>query len=267
MYEKFHENDRHKVYKSILAKILVLEMEKRKLVVPGETIISGDEFLPGEGVRREGEDVVAGKFGLADFSDKLVKIIPISGRYVPRRGNVIVGQVVGMNFKGWMIDFGGYLNGFLNVSEVPRYIERGELREYLDFGDSVCAKIFSADSSSVELTIKIRGLGKLNGGQIISVNPNKVPRIIGKEGSMVNLIKDASDCDITVGQNGQVWIKSSDIENELIARKIIDFICENSYMSGLTGEVESFIKKEFGKDVKAKELESENNEAGVKVDG
>jgi len=38
-------------------------MSERKIVVPGETIIQGSEFLPGDGARREGTDVVASRYG------------------------------------------------------------------------------------------------------------------------------------------------------------------------------------------------------------
>jgi len=88
----------------------------------------------------------------------------------------------------------------------------------------------------------MRGFGKLTGGQLMNVNPNKVPRIIGKEGSMVNLIKNATGCNITVGQNGVVWMKADKIKDELNTRKIIEFICENSFIGGLTDKVEEFIK-------------------------
>jgi len=228
-------------------------MEERKIVVPGETIVQGEDFLPGDGTRREEKDIVANRFGLADLSDKLVRVIPLSGVYAPRRGNVVIGTIVGINFKGWMIDYGGYANGFLNVAEVPRYIGKGELRDFLDFGDVVCAKVFSTDGNNVDLSIKLRGFGQIDGGQLIKVNANKVPRIIGKEGSMVNLIKDATSCDITVGQNGTIWVVAQEIENELNAKKIIDFICENSFVSGLTEKVEEFIEKELGKKIKARE--------------
>jgi exosome complex component RRP4 len=233
-------------------------MNERKIVVPGETIIQGEDFLPGDGTRREEKDIVADRFGLADFSDNLVRVIPLSGVYVPRRGNVIVGTVVGINFKGWMIDFGSHMNGFLNVAEVPRYIGKGELRDFLDFGDVVCAKVFSTDGNSIDLSIKFRGYGKLNGGQLVQINPNKVPRVIGKEGSMVNLIKDATSCDISVGQNGLIWIRAEKIEDELNAKKIVEFICENSFIAGLSEKVEGFIEKEFGKKIKMRESFQQN---------
>ncbi len=225
-------------------------MEERKIVVPGETIIRGEEFLPGDGTRREENEIVAGRFGLAEISDRLVRVIPLSGTYTPRRGNVLIGQIAGMNFRGWMVDFGAHNNGFLNVAEYPRFVAKGELKEYLDFGDVVCAKVMGADESSVDLSVKMRGFGRLDGGQLITVNANKVPRVIGKEGSMVNLIKNSADCDITVGQNGVIWVRSDNIENELSAKKIIEFICENSYITGLTEKVEEYIKKELKLEIK-----------------
>ena len=219
------------------------ENTSRKIVVPGESIVKGEEFLPGDGVRREGEEIIANRFGLADISDKFVKVIALSGVYHPRRGNSIVGEIVDITFNGWLVDFGGAQNAFLSLTEVPKYINKGELREYLDFGDVICAKVWNTGGRGIDLSLKMRGFGKLNGGMIVKINPNKVPRVIGKEGSMVNIIKDATECDITVGQNGRVWIKGETIDNELKTKKIIEFVCENATIRGLTEKVEEFIKK------------------------
>lgn len=218
-------------------------MSERKIVVPGETIIQGSEFLPGDGSRREGEDVVASRYGLAEIKDKQIRVIPLSGTYEARRGNAIIGTVTNITFRGWIIDYGSSNDGFLAVSEVPRYIGKGELQDHFNFGDVVFCKVWGADGGNLDLSVKMRGFGKLQGGQLMDVNPNKVPRIIGKEGSMVNLIKNATGANITVGQNGVVWMKADKIEDELNAKKIIEFICENSFVAGLTEKVEAFIKE------------------------
>ncbi len=218
-------------------------MEERKIVVPGETIISGEEFLPGDGTRREENDIVASRFGLADVSDKLIRIIPLSGVYAPRRGNTIIGEIIDITFNGWIVDFGGSVNGFLPVAEVPRYINKGELREFLDFGDVIVAKVMGDGGRSLDLSIKLRGYGVLEEGMILKVNPNKVPRVIGKEGSMVNLIKSATNVEITVGQNGWIWVRGDKIDNEIKTKKIIEFICENSFIEGLTDKVGKFVEE------------------------
>lgn len=211
--------------------------EKRKIVIPGEIIVSGDDYLPGEGTEKHGKNIIALKFGLAEEQERLVKIIPLSGRYIPRRGNVIIGRVENITFNGWVIDIDNSQNAFLSLMEVPRYVNKDALEEVMDIGDMVVAKIWAINKRGIDLSINARGLGKIDSGIIINVNPNKVPRIIGKEGSMIKLIKDETGCNITVGQNGMVWISGDKVEKELIAKKAIQFIEERSFVSGLTEEV------------------------------
>jgi len=217
--------------------------EKRQIVVPGETLVSGNEYLPGDGAYRDGGDVVAGRYGISNIVGKHVKVIPVSGAYYPRRGNTIIGTVVDITFNGWLIDFGGAQNAFLSVAEVPRYVNKNEMAEFLNFGESVIVKVWDVKSRGVDVSMKMRGFGKIEGGMIISVSPNKVPRIIGKEGSMIKIIKDATGCNITVGQNGKVWISGSDTDKELATKKIIEFIVAHVTITGLTAEVEKFIGK------------------------
>jgi len=236
-----------------------MNKEERQIVVPGETIVKGNEFLPGEGAYRDGGDIVANRFGIVDIADKHVRVIAVSGAYYPRRGNTIIGTVVDITFNGWLIDFGGAQNAFLSVAEVPRYINKNELREYIDFGESVVAKVWDVKSRRIDTSMKMRGYGKLEGGMIISVNPNKVPRIIGKEGSMVKIIKNATRCEITVGQNGKVWICGNSIEEEIATKKIIEFITLNATITGLTEKVEKFIK-DMGLKVSTVEIAAENTD-------
>ncbi len=219
-------------------------MEKeRQIVVPGETIISGEEYLPGDGVYRDGDEIVAARYGLAETSDKLVKVIALSGVYVPRRGNIILGEIADVTFNGWIVDFGGSVNGFLPLTEVPMYVNKDEMAEVLNFGDVISARVQSTRGRSLDLSIKMRNLGKFDEGMIVKINPNKVPRVIGKEGSMVGLIKEATGCDIVVGQNGWVWIRGDNVEDELKSEKVINYICENSFVDGLTDKVKEYIKK------------------------
>jgi len=239
-----------------------MEKEDRQVVIPGETIVSGNEYLPGEGAYREGTDVVAGRYGIIEIFEKHVRVIPVSGAYYPRRGNTIIGTIVDITFNGWLIDFGGAQNAFLPVAEVPKYINRNELRDYLDFGDSVVVKVWDVKSRGVDVSMKMRGYGQIEGGMIISVNSNKVPRIIGKEGSMVRIIKGATGCDITVGQNGKVWIAGDSVDKEIATRKIVEFIVDNATIHGLTEKVEKYIKGLGLKVDKGVEIVAENTDGG-----
>lgn len=216
--------------------------DRRKIVIPGETIISGEEYLPGEGTRKEGKDIVAEKYGLADISGRLVRIISLSGSYIPRYGNTVIGRITDITFNGWIVDINSPYLAFLPVSEVPRFISKENLADFFDIGDSIACKVLNVKRKSIDLSIIGKGLGKLEGGMIMKINSNKVPRVIGKEGSMIKLIKQNTKCEIIVGQNGLIWIKSDNIENELKAKEAILFVVNKSYIEGLTEKVKEFLE-------------------------
>ena len=217
---------------------------ERQIVIPGEVIVKGADFLPGEGTEKRGDEIVALRYGLAEESNRLVRVISLSGVYQPRKGNVVIGKVENITFYGWVIDLDSPEGAFLPLQEVPRFVSKDGLTDVMDIGDMVVAKILSVNARGIDLTIKSRGLGKIDEGMIIKINSNKVPRIIGKEGSMINLIKQESGCNITVGQNGLIWVKGNSVEDELLVKRALMFISEKSFSSGLTEEVEEWFKKQ-----------------------
>ena len=215
----------------------------RQIVIPGEEIAKGRDFLPGENTEKRGDSIVALRYGLAEESNKLMRVIPISGAYQARRGNSVIGKVVMLTFNGWVVDIGAADNAFLSLMEVPRFVNKDELEEVLQIGDMVTAKIWAINKRGIDLSIKDRGLGRIDDGMIIKINPSKVPRLIGKEGSMIKMVKDETGCNITVGQNGVIWLKGNKVEDELFAKKAIEFIESKSYISGLTDEVQKWFKE------------------------
>ncbi len=233
-------------------------MTDRKIVIPGESIISGEDYLPGEGTEKRDKDIVALRFGLAEEMNKLIKVIPLSGVYQPRRGNVIIGKVEMLTSSGWLLDIGGADNAFLSISEVPRYVNKNGLDEVMKIGDMAVVKIWNINGRGIDLSIKSRGLGKINEGIIFKINPNKVPRVIGKEGSMIKMIKDNTNCNITVGQNGYIWINGDKIDDELFAKKAVEFVAEKSFISGLTEETEKWFEAQ-GVKVKKADIQEEVN--------
>lgn len=218
--------------------------EERKIVIPGEMIVEGDDYLPGEGTIKQGEGIMSMRYGLAEESNKLIKVIPLSGVYNPRRGNVIIGKVENVTFNGWIVDLGFSERAFLNVSEVPKYVNQNDLESVMGIGDMITAKILGIGKRGVDLTIKSRGLGRIEEGLIIQINPNKVPRVIGKEGSMINLIKKETGCNIIVGQNGIISIRGESVEEELKARDAINFVSDNSIVHGLTDKLTEWFEKD-----------------------
>jgi exosome complex component RRP4 len=216
---------------------------ERKVVIPGEMIVEGDDYLPGENTEKRDGKIYSLRYGLAEEQSNLIKVIPLSGVYQPRRGNVVIGKVENILANGWLIDIGAADSAFLSIMEVPRYVNKDALEEVLDIDDMVTAKIWSINKRGIDLSLKGRGYGRIEEGLIFTVNPNKVPRIIGKEGSMIKVIKENTGCDISVGQNGSVLVQGNSVDDELYAKKAILFVAENSFKSGLTEMVTKWFEE------------------------
>jgi len=139
------------------------------------------------------------------------------------------------------------------------FVQRGtDLTQFFDVDDYIVAKIINVTSQKlIDLTMRGPGLRKLVGGRVIEVNTNKVPRIIGKQGSMIHMIKEATGCKIIVGQNGLLWILGEP-KNELIAIEAIRKIEQESHLSGLTEKIKEFLEKSTGK--KIEDNKGEKNE-------
>ncbi|MEK6830508.1 MAG: exosome complex RNA-binding protein Rrp4, partial [Nanoarchaeota archaeon] len=216
------------------------EKQERKLVIPGEIIISGEDYLPGEFTRKENDNIIANRYGLAEINGRVVRIIPVSGVFEPRRGNTIIGRVGDITFNGWLVDIGGPYSAFLPIAECPRFIDKNNIEEFASVGDMLNAKIFGVKKGGIDLTLRSRGLGVLEGGRVIKINPHKVPRVIGKEGSMINLIKNKTKTEINVGQNGIIWL-NGDIEGERKAEEAINLIAQEATHERLTEKIEEFL--------------------------
>lgn len=222
--------------------------DMREVVIPGEIITEGEDALPGDWTVKQGDKIVATRLGTVDKSDRLIRVVPISGVYIPRRGNTVIGEVTDFNQAGWSLDIKGPYSGFLTLRECPMFVAESEMENVYSVGDLIVVKLIAIKRGGIDVTTKGRGLGKVKDGLVIGVNPHRVPRVIGREGSMIRLIKTATNCNITVGQNGLVWIKGEALESEQLAKKAIEFVIENTTAEGLTEKVEAWLKEQ-GADV------------------
>jgi len=230
-----------------MSKLLVKEKE---IVVPGEALAEGMDNLPGVGTYREGENILAARMGLTYIDGRTIKLIPLAGRYTPKRDDTIICKVIDINFSGWRVDTNSAYSAMLSMRDATSaFIQKGaDLTQYYNLGDYIVAQIVNVTSQKlIDVTMKGPGLHKLTGGRIIGVSAYKVPRVIGKQGSMVSMIKQATGCRITVGQNGLVWVQGDDPDKELLVERTIRKIEAESHLAGLTERIQKFLEKETGK--------------------
>jgi exosome complex component RRP4 len=227
------------------SKLLVTD---RSVVVPGEIIAVGMEYFPGIGTYRYEDKILANQTGLLTIEGKVLKTTPLSGRYLPARNDVVIGRVIDILMSGWRIDINCPYSSVLPLKDATfDFIKKGaDLTEYFNLEDYVVCKITQVTSQNlIDVSMKGTGLKKLRGGQFITVNAAKVPRIIGRKGSMVSMVKKATGCQLAVGQNGIVWI-NGEPEKELVAVRAIRKIEMEAHVPGLTERVKSFLEAETG---------------------
>ncbi len=219
---------------------------ERRLVIPGEEVAQGSLKL-GEGVYRDGEKIYSSILGLLDLKENSVRVIPLTGKYLPKVGDYVVGKVIGNPLPtAWEIDFYSPYNALLNASDYYKEIDPFSvpLSRIMRPGRMVYALIREiTPNKRIYLTLRTRGTHTLKGGRIVYISPAKIPRVIGKKRSMINMIRELTGCRVLVGQNGLVWVKG-DFEMENLVERVLKKIEAEAHTSGLTDRIKEMIERE-----------------------
>ncbi|MBZ9571354.1 exosome complex protein Rrp4 [Methanobrevibacter sp. TMH8] len=213
----------------------MIHVKDKELVVPGQ-ILAEEGYYSGRGTFKEGSGVCSSLMGLVSLRNKKISVIPLKSKYVPKKGDVVIGEIDDVRFSMWGVDVNSPYSGILPASEVFGR-EKKELSKVFNVGDVLFLRVVDVDEvKKVKLGLKGRGMGKFRGGILVDITPTKVPRLIGKKGSMINMIKDKTKCKIVVGQNGLVWVKGEK-KMEQITKNIINLIEAEAHTSGLTNRI------------------------------
>jgi exosome complex component RRP4 len=217
---------------------------ERQFVVPGDVLATGLDFLPSAGCFREDNKIKAKLMGLVKLRERFIGVVQLAGVYIPKTGDGIIAQVEDMQSTMWITNINSPYDAILTLGEaVGEYVDlsKTDISVYYDIGDLIYAKILNVSKSrQIQLTMNDHRSRKLMGGRVIPITPSKVPRLIGKDGSMIELIKNKTNCQIIVGQNGIAWVKG---EKEALASKAILMINEESHTSGLTDRISQLLEK------------------------
>jgi len=197
------------------------------LVVPGQIIAEGDDFLRGHGTYVEskkqkdggGERLVASVAGRIERVNKLVSVIPVSSSvYRGHVGDLVIGRITSVQNTRWRVLLGenaGKLAQLpLSGVHLPGGVQRmrtqqdsREMRKLFQEGDLVCAEVHNVGNNTNDNSISLhtRSLvryGKLENGCLIVVPPSLVPR---RKNHFVVMAKNTIS--LVLGNNGYIWIQ------------------------------------------------------------
>jgi len=218
---------------------------KRKYVIPGDVVTTGP-FRPEQNVILEGNKIISTTIGIPEIYDDSVKVIPLTGKYIPKINDLVIGKVISHTSLSWELDINSCYVGFLPAQDVfgrDFSAHADELTTKLKSGDLVAARIANFDRTRDPLiTITDRDLGKIDSGDLIKISPSKVPRLIGKRGTMIQMIEMATDAAITIGQNGWVVVSCESPEGLLKAKKAIEMVNQKAHVANLTDQVKEMLE-------------------------
>ena len=222
-----------------------MENAKRKYVIPGDVITTAP-FRPEQNVILDGKRIIATVVGTSEIYDDSVRVIPLAGKYSPKINDLVIGKVVSHSSLSWELDINSCYVGFLPAQDVfgrDFSAHADELTSKLKKGDLVVARIANSDRSRDPLlTVSDRELGKIESGELVKISPSKVPRLIGKRGTMIQIIETATGAIITIGQNGWIVVSCENRNGLLKAIKAIQMIDEQAHIANLTDRVKLMLE-------------------------
>ena len=204
----------------------VADHKEKKIVIPGDLIAEERKKL-GQHVFIENGKIYSDALGISYPNSGTAYVVPLSGIYLPQRDDLVVGIVERETVKGYMVDINSIYSCYLSADKCRDRLEKGSI---------VSAKIDSVNEINEADLFDVR---VFYGGTITRVIPAKVPRMIGKNGSMLAVLKEGTGCSLLVGRNGWVWSKGGDQKK---LAKAIDLIESEAHLNNLTVKVEAFLK-------------------------
>ena len=195
-------------------------------------------LIPGDNLKKkdinsyERENNYYSKYILLVNEDKTTKLF---GYYMPEVNDIVIGKVIDVLSNGWLIDINSPYVGKLSLKEVG-----ADPNDLYTYGDYILCQIIKMTKNKL-IDLDIKKKEKLNDGLILKVDPARIPRLIGKNSSMLNLIKEYLKIDIIIGKNGRIYLNGN-INDVSKAVDIIRFVINNSYKRGLTEKVKEILE-------------------------
>ena len=218
---------------------------KKRFVLPGDVLTTAPLRLE-RNVVLEGKKIISTTIGLSSVFNDSVKVIPLTGIYIPRIDDLVVGVIKTISGNSWFADINSCYQGMLLGQDVfgrGSYPTLNDMKERLGKSDLIFAKIVNYDRTREPLiSINGQNLGKIDDGELIKISPAKVPRLIGKHGSMIQSIEESTGASITIGQNGWVVVSCEKTNGLLKAIMAIRMVEEQAHVVDLTDKVKKMLQ-------------------------
>ncbi|KAF8456438.1 hypothetical protein BDZ91DRAFT_839690 [Kalaharituber pfeilii] len=219
------------------------DMLTTAIVTPGEVVTSDPQWMRGHGTyiptknpggsSNNSEDqgtggaapastIISTLAGTLLKTNKLLSIHPLSSRYTPQIGDLVVGRITDVQTKRWRVDIRSHHLAVLLLSSInlPGGILRRrtaadelQIRGFFQEGDLLVAEVQSltggggsgGEGAVASLHTRSLRFGKLRGGALVAVPPGRIVRS-KRHVWKVEAREGAGEIEVIAGVNGLVWV-------------------------------------------------------------
>lgn len=196
-----------------------------EMIFPGDLVADQEKHIPG--CYTENGKTYAATLALRQDDH----VVPLKGQYVPRVGEEVVGVVTDERFSGYTLELNSPYEGDLSTRET---------REELKLGSVVACKVLAVNEIKQATLIEPHPLPN---AILVKIEAVKVPRLIGRNGSMLDVVQKHTQSHIVAGKNGYVAITGG---NTRLAVQTVEKIERESHVPGLTDRVTKLLEKQSG---------------------
>lgn len=203
------------------------------VVLPGDVVTElselseGEKVVLGPGLRRDTDGVMVTKCGILRKKDNRTYWVDNrQKRYIPTRGENVIGTVTAKMGDFFKVDIGGSEQASLSYLSFEGATKRN--RPNVQVGSLIYAKLLVASKDMepelvcVDGNGKSMGLGVLpDGGYVFHVPLHLVRRLLSQECNLMKTIGARIPFEAAVGMNGRVWVKSQSAEKTISIYQVI----------------------------------------------
>ena len=215
-----------------------------KLVVPGEVVAKGN-FRSWSNVLKKGEEYLSIFVGKAEVGGGRVRVVRLSGPYIPKVGDFVIGMVTDVQPLAATIDINSYVNGYIMANAFfKRRIDpsKFDLSKKVNLGDLIAAKVQRIERGK-DVYLQPDQKWKVEGDAVFYISPAKAHYIYTSRSRIPSKIKELTGAEVRLGANGVVVVKG-DLKKIEMVKRALDVIESKYDLNGLYNEIIKVLSKD-----------------------
>ncbi len=215
-----------------------------KLVVPGEVVAKGN-FRSWSNVLKKGEEYLSIFVGKAEVGGGRVRVVRLSGPYIPKVGDFVIGMVTDVQPLAATIDINSYVNGYIMANAFfKRRIDpsKFDLSKKVNLGDLIAAKVQRIERGK-DVYLQPDQKWKVEGDAVFYISPAKAHYIYTSKSRIPSKIKELTGAEVRLGANGVVVVKG-DLKKIEMVKRALDVIESKYDLNGLYNEIIKVLSKD-----------------------